>query len=331
MRLATVWRRAERRWPRSSRGIRMPSSWPTTARAAGMPPITARTARAAYRLLLATILTAAGAAGAPAADAALGFAVPHPVGGTYQEALRHQVIATYALQRRAQYLAIIDGVRQLDAACSALIAHPSPATMAAARSAWIAARLLYAPSECHRFYSGPIDEPRADLENRINAWPIDESYIDYVDGDAGSGIINHVQDYPVIDTRLLIALNRSGGEKNIATGYHAIEFLLWGQGAQARGPGVRSSADYLPHSPVGHADRRAAYLRAALDLLLADLGAVARAWDVQTPGSYGARFVQESSLLSLQHIFVGMAGLSGDELACERMGRAASASRPATI
>ena len=40
------------------------------------------------------------------------------------------------------------------------------------------------------------------------------------------------------------AANEEGGETNISTGWHAIEFLLWGQDLSADGPGARPVTDY---------------------------------------------------------------------------------------
>ena len=59
-----------------------------------------------------------------------------------------------------------------------------------ARKAWLAAREPYGQTEAFRFYGGPIDDAKGP-EGRINAWPLDEAYIDSVKGKAGSGIINN--------------------------------------------------------------------------------------------------------------------------------------------
>ena len=66
-------------------------------------------------------------------------------------------------------------------------------------------------------------------KRQINAWPLDEAYVDYVAGAPEAGIINNTADYPAITPDLLQSLNQSGSEENVSLGYHAIEFLLWGQ------------------------------------------------------------------------------------------------------
>src|SRR5690606_4452929 len=106
-------------------------------------------------------------------------------------------------------------------------------------------------------------------EGQLNAWPMDEAYVDYGEGMPDVGIINDAASYPTIDAELLSELNEQGGETNIASGYHAIEFLLWGQDLSDDGPGARPWTDY-DSSGAGTAsnqDRRGTYLLAAADLL----------------------------------------------------------------
>ena len=68
---------------------------------------------------------------------------------------------------------------------------------------------------------------------------MDEAYIDYVKGDPTAGIINDTAGYPEITVDVLVGANEEGGETNISTGWHAIEFLLWGQDCRPDGPGER--------------------------------------------------------------------------------------------
>src|SRR4029079_5299293 len=60
---------------------------------------------------------------------------------------------------------------------------------------------------------------------------------------------------------------------NVATGWHAIEFLLWGQDLNGTGPGAgnRPATDYdLKACTHGNCDHRADYLRASTSLLMED-------------------------------------------------------------
>ncbi|MEL6349164.1 MAG: imelysin family protein, partial [Myxococcota bacterium] len=152
-----------------------------------------------------------------------------------------EAVSTYAEIVRASYEDSVTTAQTLDVALQALVDDPSQPTLDAARQAWLDSREPYLQTEVYRFYDGPIDNPNDGPEGLLNAWPLDEQYIDYVDGDADAGIVNGED---TIDAATLESLNEVGGEKNIATGYHAIEFLLWGQDFNPDGPGIRPHTDY---------------------------------------------------------------------------------------
>ena len=231
------------------------------------------------------------------------------------------VVERYAEMVHENYEVAIDGVAALDSSVQALIASPSAQTLGAARTAWLQARSAYGESEVYRFYGGPIDDADGP-EGQINAWPLDEVFIDYVDGDPDSGIINLTAEFPEITTDLLVSQNEKGGEKNIATGYHAVEFLLWGQDKSADGPGARPFTDYVTDGTgtAANQDRRAKYLTVVTALLLADLQSVEAQWH---PGeeNYGATFVKDPQD-ALGKMLKGMGSLAGAELSRERMNNA---------
>ena len=140
----------------------------------------------------------------------------------------------------------------MDAAIDAFVAEPTDENLAAAKEAWLAARDEYGPTEAFRFYGGPIDDEETGVEGLVNAWPLDEAYIDYVDGDPEAGIVNNPEDYPEITADVLVEANEQGGEANVSTGWHAIEFLLWGQDLSADGPGRgRWRTTPPPPTPTG--------------------------------------------------------------------------------
>ncbi|MGH1503486.1 MAG: imelysin family protein [Acidimicrobiales bacterium] len=225
------------------------------------------------------------------------------------------VVETYAEGVYTSYVATLDSATAMDAAIDAFVADPTDSTLAAAKDAWIAARDIYGPTEAFRFYGGPIDDEETGPEGLINAWPLDEAYIDYVEGDATAGIVNDAETYPEITADLLVSLNEDGGEANISTGWHAIEFLLWGQDLSLDGPGERPVSDF---TTADNADRRAAYLAVASDLLLVHLGDLVDAW-APDADNYRADFVALESDEALRHIITGIGELSRGELAGERM------------
>jgi len=229
------------------------------------------------------------------------------------------IIEAYASMVHATYADTTEEAASLNARIATLVSSPSADALEAARQAWIFARVPYAESEAFRFYGGPIDDEDGP-EGRLNAWPMDEAYVDYVEGDPNAGIINDPATYPTIDEALITDLNEKGGEKNIAAGYHAIEFLLWGQDLRADGAGDRPYTDYVvgPEGTAANQDRRAEYLRAAGKLLVTDIGSVTAEWAPET-GAYRASFVSLPPEEALRRMLLGMGSLSGAELAGERM------------
>ncbi len=231
------------------------------------------------------------------------------------------VAEQYATIVAASYAESRASAAELRDALSTLVTTPSQANLDTARAAWLAAREPYGQTEVYRFYDGPIDNPDSGPEGRLNAWPMDEAYVDYVEGMPDAGIINDATTYPTIDAALLTSLNEQGGETNIASGYHAIEFLLWGQDQSADGPGARPFTDY-DTSGTGTAanqDRRGTYLLAAAELLLTDLDLLTAAWDPAASGNYRAELLSAEPNEIVRRILLGMGSLSGAELAGERI------------
>ena len=188
---------------------------------------------------------------------------------------KQAVVDHYAEGVSASYEASLETATAMDVAIDAFVADPTDESLEAAKESWLGARESYGLTEAFRFYGGPIDNEENGPEGLINAWPLDEAYVDYVDGDEAAGIVNDPDTYPTIDAELLTSLNEQGGEANISTGWHAIEFLLWGQDLSDDGPGERPVSDY---TTADNADRRATYLTVASDLLLEHLTGLVEAW-----------------------------------------------------
>ena len=197
-----------------------------------------------------------------------------------------------------------------------LVKNPSITTMEIAKESWIRARAPYGQSEVFRFYNGPIDADGGP-EGSLNAWPLDEAYIDYVVGAPGVGIINDLIKYPEITKELLVSLNENDGEKNISTGYHAIEFLLWGQDLFTDGPGRRSYEDYIEGRGL-NATRRAQYLITVANILIEDLEGLVQDW-APDARNFRKKFEAQKQNTTLKNILSGIIYMSGDELSGERM------------
>lgn len=240
---------------------------------------------------------------------------------------RQPVLETYAQIVLATYEDTIAGARELDIAIDALLDNPSEETLNAARERWRAARIPYGYSEAFRFYAGPIDSETGP-EGQLNGWPLDENHIDAVATDKynatpGLNIIGNAKDFPEITAELIAAQNEAGGEKNIASGYHAIEFLLWGQDMNnpPESAGQRPHTDFIPRGDAATDvnARRGKYLKAASTLVLSDLESVAAQWRDSKEPNYRTSFVSGDVYTGLKRMFTGIAALSEVEMAGERM------------
>ena len=237
---------------------------------------------------------------------------------------RRPVVETYADIVLATYEDALSGAGALDAAVDALIAQPSEQTLATARERWRAARIPYSYSEAFRYYAGPIDR-EGGPEGQINGWPLDENHIDAVregyNAAPGLDIIGNPQEFPQITPALIAEQNEAGGEKNIASGYHAIEFLLWGQDRNdpPEAAGQRPYTDYVGDNDTNK--RRGQYLKAATQLLIRDLEGLIEEWRKPPPGSsnYRSELVNGDVYTGLKRMFTGIATLSEVEMAGERM------------
>lgn len=246
------------------------------------------------------------------AAAILGLALSAPA--LAQTAATPATVAThYAALVYANYSDTLAAAQDMQAAIAAFVAAPSADGLAAARKAWLGAREFYGQTEAFRFYSGPIDDDKGP-EGQINAWPLDEAYVDYVQGKPKAGLVNDPK-FKITKANLA-RFNERGGEENISSGWHAVEFLLWGQDLSEAGPGNRSFEDYVD-GKTPNADRRRQFLTVATALLVDDLGAVTKAW---APGqkNYRAKF-EKGGKESVRKIIVGLGSLSRGELSGERM------------
>ena len=210
---------------------------------------------------------------------------------------------------RDSYAKSAAGTGALKDAVDVLITDPTDAKLAAARKAWVNARPAYLVTEAFRFYDGPIE----DVEGRINAWPMNEAAIDYVEGDAMAGIVNASTDPLTID--MIVKANQASDEADVTTGWHAIEFLLWGQDLSAEGPGNRPVSDFVAGTPAN--DRRRTYLGLVAEQLDRDISGLRDEWmDV---AGYAARFKALEPREAIGRMMNGIAILAGFEFMSERL------------
>lgn len=271
------------------------------------------------------------------------------------QANKQVFLTTYADIALLNYTDAHADAKKLVVAVKAFTASPTDATLSAAKTAWIASRESYSPTEIFRLTDGPIDAEEGFAaswdapEGQLNAWPLDENMIDYTlpansttrttgniidtkgkftpSGDGATAV-----DVTTITTSAISALNENGGDANVATGYHAVEFLLWGQDQDyadftadtvTNGKAVAGQRPVTDYTSAANADRRKAYLVASAELIVEDLAKMVKAWS-KDPSSYRAAFLGKGANaiktdVALKNVFYGMGQFIKSELANERI------------
>ncbi|WP_205961193.1 imelysin family protein [Psychromonas sp. SP041] len=273
-------------------------------------------------------------------------------------------LSTYANIASANYSDAVKDAKTLQTAISAFVKAPTDATLQAAKDAWLVSRESYGTTEIFRLSNGPIDaedgwvaETYGGVEGELNSWPLDENMIDYtVDANnerTSGNIIDTVglftpggEDVTAVDVTTLTPavlgeLNTNGGDANVAAGYHAIEFMLWGQDQDynnmiedtisngAMTAGQRPLTDFTIDKL---AERRLAYLGSVAQKMVDDLSIVASAWEDKVNGDkglYRAALLEQLTgdqasknielSTALKQIFAGVGVFSKSELANERI------------
>ncbi|MDO6514083.1 imelysin family protein [Neptuniibacter sp. 2_MG-2023] len=245
------------------------------------------------------------------------------------------ILDNYANIAQATYEDSLLTAQELNKVLNLFLAKPTEENLKKARAAWIAARVPYQQSEAFRFGNPIVD----DWEGKVNAWPLDEGLIDYVAAGYGAesdenpfytaNIVANSKlkvggveiDASKIDKKLLAETLHEIDEveANVATGYHAIEFLLWGQDLNGNNPGAgnRPATDFdLENCTHGNCDRRRDYLMAATELLIDDLQEMTNNWAPQGPAR--TELLSKAPAEGIATILTGMGSLAYGELAGER-------------
>lgn len=299
-----------------------------------------------------------------AATLALTGCATSQVNTSNNQVTAQELLSSYSDIALANYNDALKDAKQLDKAINDFANNPTQENLDIAKAAWLKSRESYGQTEIFRLSNGPIDaeegwvaEAYGALEGQINAWPLDENMIDYTtdaNNKRTSGNIidtkgefnpggeeSTVVNVKNITVDALTALNENGGEANVSTGYHAIEFLLWGQDQDysnfikdsitngALVAGQRPLSDFTSDKD---SKRRLDYLKASSEKIVSDLQTVTSAWKKEINGNTG---LYQAALLgklkgenasknidektALRQIFAGMGVFVKSELANERI------------
>lgn len=280
-----------------------------------------------------------------------------------------EILTAYANIAWDNYQDALKDAKSLQNSIEKFASNPTEKSLQNAKNAWLNSRESYGLTESFRLSNGPIDaeegwisDAYGNLESQINAWPLDENMIDYtLDANmkkTSGNIIDSMGKFTPsgeepkavniskITPEVITALNENGGEANVASGYHAIEFLLWGQDQDyqnmledkvthgAMMAGLRPLSDFT--SDINSV-RRLEYLKASAQKLVDDLILVSSAWNPtlsndcssDATGCYRAAVLDElkgkdaskniNQEEALKQILAGMGMFIKSELANERI------------
>ena len=269
------------------------------------------------------------------------------------------MITAYANIAHANYNDTLKDAKALQMAIAKFAKNPTERTLANAKAAWLISRESYGQTEIFRLANGPVDaedgwiaEKYGALEGQLNAWPLDENMIDYTINAKGAKTSGNIIDtkgtfnpggedsvsvnVSNITVDALASLNENGGDANVASGYHAVEFLLWGQDQDysnfvkdsvTKGPMTAGQRPLTDFTTDKNADRRKDYLQEASQKIVNDLTVITNAWAKDDNTNYRAALlgtnVDAKKNITLQDaqkaIFAGMGVFVKSELANERI------------
>ena len=253
---------------------------------------------------------------------------------SYQIKADNEILVNYSNIAEAKFKDALILAKEMHSSIEKFMNNTNESNFIDVKDSWLKARTIYQQTEVFRFGNPLVD----DWEGKVNAWPLDEGLIDYVDNTNYYPSENDFSNFNVIANKKLkvegelidasvinpmLLSNKlheiGGNEANVATGYHAIEFLLWGQDLNGNesGSGNRPYTDYdLEACTNDNCDRRREYLVAASQLLIEDLQYIQSVW---SPEGQARLDLLNDKKNGLKRILIGMGSLSYGELAGERM------------
>ncbi|MCF6301822.1 MAG: peptidase [Devosiaceae bacterium] len=243
-----------------------------------------------------------------------------------------QIVKNYTDIGLASYKDALNSAELMRSAIEDFLNNPNDETLTEARSTWRTARIPYEQSEVFVHISPVIEN----WVPRVNAGPVNESFLDYVAGGSSDNVINAdtlsvggeqveiVKFTPEFIAESLHQVN--GNVQDVASGYRVIEFLLWGQDNSGNeepgveeGAGQRPASDYdLENCTNENCARRGEYLYATVNLLIDDLNEAVSHWVVTGDVR---RDLMADPEAALSKIITGLGSLSYGELAGDRLQR----------
>jgi putative iron-regulated protein len=250
--------------------------------------------------------------------------------------------ADIGLAAYTQWSQASQSAQKLDASLASFLYQPDDDSLTLARNAWRRAYSDYLKALVltHLPLSDPPEWRRQQLHlprllERLDSWPIEPGYIDYLPGYPFSGIVNDLA--LELSSSSLLDQHGFSDPSYASLGYHPLEFMLWGS------DGTRSAKDFLarentapiilPAESDGHNaveqsgvqnhHRRRDYLRLVSEQLQKDLQRIQRRW--QPSEGYYAQALQNSEPQQVLYaVLTAAQSLVSDELLQRRLNQHSS-------
>lgn len=168
-----------------------------------------------------------------------------PVVKAKAEVNSEQLLSAMNLYVYTQLSEALNKAQTLDSEITSLLHHPNPVSLEQSQGAWIQAYQAYlAVSFLHtvpRFEKPHYYEKNRtyeDIRQRIDSWPIEPGYIDYLPQYPLSGIVNDLTLKISLDN--LLDQHGFSDPRYASIGFHPLEFLLFAEN------GERSAKDFIP-------------------------------------------------------------------------------------
>ncbi|WP_411823124.1 imelysin family protein [Leptospira sp. 'Mane'] len=247
---------------------------------------------------------------------------------------KENFLKTYANIAEKNYSDAYTAALSLQTKVNSFVANPTQTGLNELRTEWRKARVSYLQTEIFRFSNGPIDNKEVvfetisgdskEIEPLVNAWPLDESYNDYL---VTNGIVSKAALLPANEQEEATADEPTESAKHVSVGWHAIEYTLWGKdnaGSNAVTAGQRPLADFVSNANFAN---RKTYLKSSTDLLVDHITILKKQWSSTDTNSYYYKFTKDADGKSLDSVLRGIAKFAYGEWGGERMSGAASGSQ----
>ncbi len=179
------------------------------------------------------------------------------------------------------YQRAVLAARELEANSELFLSNPRSDRLTELQSRWISAHQAFI--SCNLYHALAFSrQEQKDLNKRIlrlDAWPIEGGYVDYLPDYPYTGIVNDVT--VPISIEALTNQHQMTGIYDVAIGFHSLEFLLWGA------DGNRPVLDFEEQSSetneqgieLNSNNRRRAYISLLTALIIAETEALADRWN----------------------------------------------------